>query len=122
MRVDSSGSSDWFGVPVAPVPGIWCIRRLLLALAVGVLLPSGQAVAQESAAGQAPVQPVVAADRQAVQSEKTGKVCQYEEVTGSRMKKRLCYTPEQWAARERAAKEMTREMDGKPVGKDANGG
>lgn len=122
MRVDSSGSSDWFGVPVTPVPGMWCIRRLLLALAVVVLLPSGQAVAQDSAAGQAPAQPAVAADRQAEQSEKTGKVCQYEEVTGSRMKKRLCYTPEQWAARERAAKEMTREMDGKPVGKDANGG
>lgn len=121
MRVDSSGSSGRFDVPATPVPGVRCIRRLLFALAIVVLLTSGQAVAQDTAAGQASAQPAVAADRQAEQPEKTGKVCQYEEVTGSRMKKRLCYTPEQWAARERAAKEMKREMDGKPIGKDANG-
>ncbi|WP_149194827.1 hypothetical protein [Luteimonas suaedae] len=44
-----------------------------------------------------------------------GKVCHYEVVTGSRMKKRVCHTPEQWEARERAARDLVREIDGKSL-------
>lgn len=121
MRVYFSGSISQSGVTAIPIPGARCIRRPLFAFAIIVLLPSGQAVARNDA-GLVSAQPAVAADRQTGQPEKTGKVCQYEDVTGSRMKKRLCYTPEQWAERERVAKELKREMDDKPISKDANGG
>jgi hypothetical protein len=93
----------------------------LLTLGAVVLLPNGQ-VAAQAAAGSTSAQPTLAVDRQVEPSEKNGKVCQYEIVTGSRMKKRICYTPEQWAARELAAKALKREMDDKPISKDANGG
>lgn len=121
MRVYFSSSSSRPGVPSAAVPWSRYSRRLLLALGAVVLLSSGQAAAQD-AAGLRSSQPTVAADTQRGQAGKNGKVCQYEVVTGSRMKKRVCYTPEQWAAREAAAQQLTREMDGKPLSKDANGG
>ena len=121
MRVYFSGSSIWSGVPAAAVPWSRYSRRLLLALGAVAVLSSGQAVAQD-AAGLTSALPTVAAGTQTGQADKNGKVCQYEVVTGSRMKKRVCYTPEQWAARESAAKQLTREMDGKSISKDANGG
>lgn len=121
MQTCFSGLGSQPGALPAPVPRSRCIRRLLLTLGAIVLLPNGQAAAQ-AAVGPTSAQPNVAADRQAEPSEKNGKVCQYEIVTGSRMKKRICYTPEQWAARELAAKALKREMDDKPISKDANGG
>lgn len=88
-------------------------RHLLVILAVG-LLSVGQAAAQEAGAP---------ASTQATPAPgKSGKVCRYEDVTGSRMKKRICYTPEQWEARERAAKELVRELDGKSIPRDGSGG
>lgn len=98
------------------------IRCLLLATAGIGLLSVGQVAAQD-AAGPASVEGAApsAAETSPVKPGKNGKVCQYEDVTGSRMKKRICYTPEQWEARERAAKELVRELDAKPVGKDALG-
>jgi len=121
MRVYFFGSSSQSGVSGVAAPRSRCIRRLLLTLGVFVLLPSGQVAAQD-AAGLTSAQPTGTSERLAGQAEKNGKVCQYEVVTGSRMKKRVCYTPEQWAARESAAKQLTREMDGKSISKDANGG
>ena len=81
----------------------------LVATAAMGLLSIGQAMAQEAdtEAAQAPATAVPG---------KNGKVCQYEDVTGSRMKKRVCHTPEQWAARERAARDMVRELDRKSPG------
>lgn len=93
------------------------VRRLLfVAVSVGGLMCIGQATAQEAAAaasGQTAATGVQG---------KSGKVCRSEDVTGSRMKKRVCYTPEQWEERERAARELVRELDGKSIPKDANGG
>ncbi|MBV2208644.1 MAG: hypothetical protein KUL77_03650 [Thermomonas sp.] len=87
--------------------------RILLAAVITALLSLGTAHAMPQAAEQhEPSKP----DKQ------NGKVCQSEEVTGSRMKKRVCLTPEQWEARERAGKELKREMDSKPIPKDGQGG
>jgi len=57
----------------------------------------------------------------APQPERNGKICEYEDVTGSRMKKRVCMTPEQYEARQRAAREAVREMDAKPIPKMGEG-
>ena len=85
------------------------VSHVLVAAAVMGLLTLGQAMAQEAEtdASEAPAMPVPG---------KNGKVCQYEDVTGSRMKKRVCHTPEQWEARERAARDMVRELDRKSPG------
>lgn len=96
------------------------IRVWLLAGAVVGMLSIGPAWSQEATA-PAQDQPDT---RLAVEGEvnKNGKVCKREDVTGSRMPKRVCYTPEQWEARQRAAREAVREMDARQVGKDALGG
>lgn len=83
-------------------------RALVVAAALGLLFV-GQAMAQEAETDAAPAPATPGPG-------KDGKVCQYEDVTGSRMKKRVCDTPERWAARERAAKDMVRELDRKSPG------
>ena len=92
------------------------IHRLLMPAAAIVLLSVGHVAAQE-APDPDPLQMSAPA-----KASRNGKVCQLEGVTGSRMKKRVCYTPQQWEAREAAAKAMVRELDGKSIPKDANGG
>lgn len=86
-------------------------------LALALLLSIGQAGAQEAAQGA--VQEVEeSASTSSPLSDvqiRNGKVCQYEDVTGSRMRRRVCHTPEQWEARERAAKTIARELDSRPV-------
>ncbi|HRN62607.1 MAG TPA: hypothetical protein PLF73_09125 [Luteimonas sp.] len=114
QSIDSSRQSDASAARELRQPRI---RHLLFAVAAIGLLSIGQAAAQEadesdSAQAAAPAGAKVG---------KNGKVCEYEVVTGSRMKKRVCHTPEQWEARERAAKQLTRELDRKPVGADASG-
>lgn len=52
---------------------------------------------------------------------KKGKICRTEDVTGSRMPKRVCHTPEQWEARERAGREAVRELDARAVGRQEGG-
>lgn len=49
------------------------------------------------------------------------KICRYEDVTGSRMRKRVCQTAEQWEARERASKSLARELDGRAVRGQSDG-
>ncbi|WP_310151884.1 hypothetical protein [Luteimonas sp. 3794] len=56
-----------------------------------------------------------------VPSSTSAKVCRFEDVTGSRMRKRVCHTPEQWDARERAAQAAVRELDGKSVAGSEDG-
>lgn len=116
MHVHPIGSSRPSNVPAARAPWQRRIRHLLFAIAATGLLSIGQAAAQEAG------DPASAQASASVKPGKNGKVCQLEDVTGSRMKKRICYTPEQWEARERAAKEVVRELDARPVGKDAHGG
>jgi len=89
-------------------------KQLSLAMLAAGLLALGQAVASDPAATDASAAPATP------KTGKSGKVRTYEVVTGSRLKKRVCLTPEQWAARERAAKELGRELDARPVGKEAN--
>ncbi|MGY1519480.1 hypothetical protein [Luteimonas sp. A482] len=84
-------------------------RHALLAVAAVGLLFLGQATAQEPAADSAQTSAPVGPG-------KNGKVCKQEDVTGSRMKKRVCHTPEQWEARERASRDLVRELDRKPAG------
>lgn len=87
------------------------IRHLLFAVVVTGLLSVGQVSAQDTEGSASdPASTPAAPNRH-------GKVCEYEVVTGSRMKKRVCYTPEQWAARERAGKELTRELNDRAIGR-----
>jgi len=112
------GSRRLPNAPAASEPRRRHIRHLLFAIAATGLLSIGQVAAQEA---DEPVTAQAAAPA-GVKPGKNGKVCEYEVVTGSRMKKRVCYTPEQWEARERAGRELTRELDGKSIGADAHGG
>lgn len=124
MRIDYLGlepsSESPVGVQIRPLGP----RRLALVLLVGSLLSIGQVGAQDAA--QVAVQDVEASslapslppDAQI----RNGKVCQYEDVTGSRMRRQVCHTPERWEARERAAKTLARELDNRPVRGDRNEG
>lgn len=99
-------------------------RRLLIATAGIALLWAGSVVAQE-AADEAPadvVLPTAGQTSSSAKPGKNGKVCEYEVVTGSRMRKRICHTPEQWEARQRAGKELTRELEGTSISADGSGG
>ena len=74
-------------------------------------------VGQVSAAVQdAPVQDDATEVASAPKVNKNGKICKTEDVTGSRMPKRVCYTPEQWEARQRAGRDAVRELDARSVG------
>lgn len=88
-----------------------CLRWSFLAAG---LLCMGAVTAQEGTAEDAPARP-------APQPDKNGKICQYEDVTGSRMKKRICMTPEQYEARQRAAREAVRELDARSIPKVGEG-
>lgn len=95
-------------------------RHLLLMLGLTALV-TGPAAAQQ--APQQTQQQAMQIDSDAATAKPApdGKVCEYEKVTGSRMKKRVCYTPEQWGARQQAAKDAKREMDARPVGRTEGG-
>lgn len=96
---------------LSTTPSIRIVRHLLLAMVAIGLLSIGQAVAEEGKeAVSEPAKPG-----------KDGKVCEYQAVTGSRMKKRICHTPEQWEARQRAAKQVTRELDNRPIAAEGSG-
>jgi len=92
-------------------------RRLALVLLVGSLLSIGQVGAQDAAQGAvqdveaSSLAPSLPPDAQI----RNGKVCQYEDVTGSRMRRRVCHTPERWKARERGSKALVRELDSRPI-------
>lgn len=118
MHVCFIGSRHLPDAAAAGEPRRRRVRHLLLAIAATGLLSIGQAAAQE--AGEPAV--AQAAAPAGAKPGKNGKVCEYEVVTGSRMKKRVCYTPEQWEAREKAGRELTRELDNRSIGADANGG
>lgn len=120
MPVCFVGSIRLSDVPTARTPWQGRVRHLLLAAAIGLLV-AGQAAAQEAGEPDS-AQAAVPAASQTARPGKDGKVCEYQVVTGSKMKKKVCHTAEQWEARERAAKQMTRELDGKAIGADANGG
>lgn len=114
MPARSPGSTLPSSHPSAHAPRPWLrrFRHLLLATMSVSLLSIGQAIAEETpepAPSQASAEQAAASPK----AGRNGKVCQLEDVTGSRMKKRICYTPEQWAARERSGKQMVRELDGK---------
>ena len=84
------------------------------------MVVTGSAMAQQvqqQATQQAP-QLSSGAGTSTSKQDSSSKVCEYEKVTGSRMKKRVCYTSEQWKARQQAAKDTAREIDRKPVGVD----
>ena len=95
-------------------------RKWLAAAFLLLLLPMSQASAQEAEEVAHSEAASVAAP--VVQPEQAERVCSYEDVTGSRMRKRVCRTAEQWEARERAAKGLARELDAKPVAERINGG
>ena len=115
MRIDSSRCT-------CPTQAFRAFRHRLLVMAALGLLTTGTVTAQD-VTGAAPAQtPTAQPTTPPAKSGKSHKVCEYEDVIGTRMKKRICLTPEQWEAREKAAKDFVREMDGKPLPKDSNGG
>lgn len=115
MRVDPVGPIALSAVAAAGAPWLRRMRGVLV-VCVGIgALSVGQVMAQDSEE-QAAVAEVAPA-----KPAKQAKVCRVEDVTGSRMRKRICRTPEQWEARERAAQQLTRELDARSVGKDARG-
>lgn len=92
------------------------LRRLrnasvLPAALAAYLCAAGPVVAQESEGSSGAAETTVPSDAPAGSE----KICRYEEVTGSRMRKRVCQTAERWEARERTSKNLMRELDGRPV-------
>ncbi|WOX04787.1 hypothetical protein [Microbulbifer pacificus] len=47
-------------------------------------------------------------------------VCKITEVTGSRFKRRLCYSQAEWDAIDRAHKDKMREIDSQPISQRGN--
>ncbi len=112
MRIEAFGCSRSLRPgPVAPVGQ----RSRRAVVASGALMAclafsgqvSGQAPPPESPAATEALPADVPASNE--------KICRYEDVTGSRMRKRVCHTAERWEARERQSKAMVRELDDKPV-------
>lgn len=112
MHVDSDDSVPPFRHSTARAAWKRGVCRLTFVALVAGLSCVGSALAQEAQVREETT------DVQAVASPPSGasaKVCRFEDVTGSRMRKRVCHTPEQWDARERAAQAAVRELDGKSV-------
>jgi len=84
------------------------------ALAAGVIasLSIGSALAQEAANAEAASTP------EAAKPDRNAKVCEYELVTGSRMRKKICMTQERRDARADAGRELTRELERKELAVD----
>lgn len=102
MQVHSIDTEYMHKTVSAPASGLRQACRLAFAVVVFGLMSVGPAVAQEASETATP--------------NKSGKICKQEVVTGSRMKKKVCHTPEQWAAREQAGKDLTRDLDKKLTG------
>ena len=84
------------------------------ALVAGVVgsLSIGSALARQSA------EAARASPPEAAGQDRHAKVCEYELVTGSRMRKRVCMTQEQRDARMNAGREVTRELERKEIAAD----
>lgn len=95
-------------------------RRLKIRCTLFAVLAAGLSVSGHSALAQETDDNVSEENSDSVASGGDGKVCQYEDITGSRMRKRVCHTPERWEAREMAAKNLVRELDAKPVAGENN--
>lgn len=112
MHVDSDGSISLSRRSEFVASWQRCTRSLSGAVLIIGLFSAGQAMAQEAEQAPAPAQAVAPDDLN-----RNGKVCRVEDVTGSRMRKRVCHTPEQWEARERAAYRAVRELDSRSIGR-----
>lgn len=122
MHIYFVGSIRRSNAPASHSPWQWSIHHPLFAIVTVIgFLTIGQAVAQE-AEEPTSAQAETTVAQQAVVTGRNGRVCRYEDVTGSRMKRRICYTPKRWEARERAAQELVRELDAKPIGRNVDGG
>ncbi|MCD9005040.1 hypothetical protein LDO31_02080 [Luteimonas sp. XNQY3] len=115
MHIDSDGSIPLSKYSLPSASWQRRIRHLSLAALLTGLLSVGHTTAQEAE------QPAAAQAVAPNNPGRNGKVCRSEDVTGSRMRKRVCYTPEQWDARQRAAREAVRNLDNRPVGKIGEG-
>lgn len=90
---------------------------MLLAPLIAVLT-----FAAQSASAQEPAENASEESSNPVETQRNEKICRYEDVTGSRMRKRVCFTQERWDAREMAAKNLVRDLDAKPVAGENNSG
>lgn len=91
-----------------------CCAAVLLSLAAADVSAQPPTDAQP-----VPVEEAQASDQEAAGAAKEDgreKVCRATEVTGSRFKKRVCHTREQWREIELATERQMREFDRQPVG------
>ena len=98
------------------------MKSFILPALILSLLPMA-ATAQQASPAETPT--ITAAPEAAVVKNagaKEKKECRSEEVTGSRFKKKICFTPEQWAERDRHTREFMQELDSRAVKRDGNGG
>ena len=87
--------------------------RAALVAGVVVSLSIGPALARQSA------EAAVASPPEAAGQDRHAKVCEYELVTGSRMRKRVCMTQEQRDERMNAGREAARELERKEIAADS---
>ncbi|MDC7806251.1 hypothetical protein PQS31_05365 [Luteimonas sp BLCC-B24] len=116
MRVESAVAVAGVGASSEMRPRRRAFDWMLLLLIAASTFAAQLASAQESAgdASEESANPV--------ETQRGEKICQYEDITGSRMRKRVCFTQERWDAREMAAKNLVRDLDAKPVAGENNAG
>lgn len=95
-------------------------RRRMFDFMMFALLTAGSIFAAQSASAQEAAGDASEESPNPVDVRPGEKICQYEDVTGSRMRKRVCFTQERWEAREMAAKNLVRDLDAKPVAGENN--
>ena len=115
MHRNFDGSSRLPEFPARRARSRGHVYWLPLAVLITGVLSSAPVAAQEAQGAQKAEEAAVTPSAMATGSGRSARVCRYEDVTGSRMGKRVCRTSEQWEARERSAKAAVRELDNKPV-------
>lgn len=117
MRVEPAVTASGIGAASAIR-----LRRRVSDFMLFALLMMASTFTAQSVSAQEPAEDTSEESSTPIASQRGEKVCRYEDVTGSRMRKRVCFTQDRWDAREMAAKTLARELDAKPVAGENNSG
>ena len=91
---------------------------MIIALVAATVLMAGSTSADQAtpamAAATAPAPAAKVADNTAAKSDKYGVVCRFEQVSGSRMGKKVCYIPAEYEAKRREDRQALERLQAFP--------
>ena len=90
---------------------------MIVTLLSATVLMAGQTTAAQAApatTAAAPAPPAKVADNAAAKSDKYGVVCHFEQVSGSRMGKKVCYIPAEYDAKRREDRQALERLQAFP--------